>query len=131
LDVTLNSGSPDDLVVRGKVMNKIDPVLLSLLAAAWFLQACGGGGGSRIPAQTPLVPNGAANSVTRYSVRAAGDLRPGSTISGGRTQLDEPQDVSVGRNGEIYVANDSGSVTIFPVSSSGDYWRKRGPDDGL
>jgi DNA-binding beta-propeller fold protein YncE len=61
-------------------------------------------------------------SITVYPLNANGDTAPTTVISGNRTQLNWPAQMSINPNtGEIYVANDMGhSVLVFKSTDSGN-----------
>jgi hypothetical protein len=50
----------------------------------------------------------------------AGNVAPCRTIAGGLTQLHQPAAVAIGPSGEIAVANESNSITVFANSARGN-----------
>ncbi len=63
----------------------------------------------------------AANSILAFSLDATGDAAPFRTIAGATTQLSLPIGVTVDHDGNIYVANRTGSnVTVYGATATGD-----------
>ena len=69
------------------------------------------------------VANSGNDSVTEYAPLVAGplaDTAPIATISGGNTDLDEPQGIAVDSKGYVYVSNSgSNSILKFKPPDSG------------
>lgn len=60
------------------------------------------------------IPNPGSSAVTVYPVGATGNIAPVHLIEGGKTGLNQPNDVGFDAAGNLYVANyNAPSVTVF------------------
>jgi len=67
------------------------------------------------------VSNFSANSVACYwPGSTSGNLSPIATISGASTGLSSPAGIALNPSGKLYVANESGTVTVYPAFSNGN-----------
>jgi len=65
------------------------------------------------------VANAGNNSITIYQHDASGDTAPLRVISGGKTGLDKPGELSEDSEGNLYVAN-SAEILVFAHDADGD-----------
>ncbi len=62
-----------------------------------------------------------SDSILVYAAGASGDPAPVTDINGSNTGLCGPDQVAVGSNGEVYVANEyNGNVLVFAAGANGD-----------
>ena len=59
-------------------------------------------------------------SVTVYAAGAMGNAKPIQTIAGSNTGLNNPYDVAVDADGDIYVVNGNNSVTVYAGGATGN-----------
>ncbi len=87
-----------------------------------------------------FVSTGLHNSIDVYPLDADGDVRPGATIKGVATGLDDAKSIAVDSSGKIYVLNNeggagyTGTIEVFAPGSRGNIApivRIAGADTGL
>ena len=67
------------------------------------------------------IPNPGSSAVTVYPVGATGNIAPVHLIEGGKTGLNQPNDVGFDAAGNLYVANyNAPSVTVFAPGANGN-----------
>lgn len=101
------------------------------LCAVAVLAACGGGDGdSAVTTATPTSNPAAApgiyvtnanNTVTVFALDASGNTAPVRTLGGASTGLSLPIGIATDKQGNLYVANRTGSkVTVYASTANGD-----------
>jgi 6-phosphogluconolactonase (cycloisomerase 2 family) len=92
------------------------------VAAALAVSAIGGLGATAANAQTSIVVaengGGANGAVSTFAL--GGGSAPLRRITGPLTGLTSPEQIASDRSGNLYVANSSGSITVFPPTATGN-----------
>jgi hypothetical protein len=75
-------------------------------------------------------PGANTGSITVYAAGAGGNAAPLRTIKGAATKLDFPRAISIGPDGDLYVASytsggTSGRITVYPRTANGNVAPKR------
>ncbi len=65
-------------------------------------------------------PGASRNTIEIFPASASGNVIPTGTIGGPLTSLNLPNGLAFGSNNTLYVANGGGSITEYPISTTGN-----------
>ena len=104
------------------------------LAVAIIVSALATATAARAQTTVVVAENSAANGGAISTFTLGGPSTPIRRITGPLTGLSSPEQIAAERNGNLYVANSSGSITVYAPTASGNVAPLRtitGPATGL